>query len=135
MANALYPAFKASLLQAGIDLSSDDIRASLIDLADYSYNTSHDFWDDVASASKVSTLASGLASKTFTDGIFDAADATWSSVTGDQCEAVILYSNTGGADSARQLICYFDTGITGIPVTPNGGDINLNFNASGIFSL
>lgn len=135
MANALYPNFKEQLLQAGIDLSSDDIRAALVDLADYTYSSAHDFLDDVAAGARVATLASGLGSKTFTSGTFDAADATWSSVTGDQSEAVIIFSQTGGSDAARMLIAYYDTGITGIPVTPNGGDINLNINASGLFSL
>ena len=28
-----------------------------------------------------------------------------------------------------------DTGVTGLPVTPNGGDISITWNASGIFTL
>ena len=44
---------------------------------------------------------------------------------------------TGGADvaaSAQRLIAWVDTG-TGLPVTPNGADVNVVFNASGLFTL
>jgi hypothetical protein len=64
---------------------------------------------------------------------FDAADTTLSAVTGDQSETVVLYKHTGTAGTS-QLIVYFDTFASGMPVTPNGGDIVLQWNASGIFS-
>lgn len=134
MANALYPKFKQALLNKEHDLNTDDIRAILADAADYTYNAAHDFLDDVAAGARVAT-SSTLGSPTIVDGLFDTADFTWSAVTGDQSEQVILYNHTGGADSARGLIEFLDTGITGMPVTPNGGDINVTVNASGWFSL
>jgi hypothetical protein len=79
-----------------------------------------------------------LTSPTGTNGTFDTDDFTWSTVTGDQSEDIILYNHDGngaGADNARQLIAFYDTGITGMPVTPNGGNINVTVNASGWFSL
>lgn len=134
MANALYPAYKELLLNAGLNLATGDIRAILIDTDDYSYNAAHDFLDDVAAGSRVAVSAA-LGSKTTTNGTFDAANATFSAVTGDVSEALILYCHDGGADAARRLIAYFDTGVTGLPVTPNGGDITVSWNASGIFAL
>ena len=137
MANALYSSYRNLLGTTGLNLDSEDIRVILIDLADYTYSAAHDFLDDVPGGARVATSAT-LASTTFgtvAAGVFDAADVTLSSVTGDPSEALILYEHTGGADSARRLIAYIDTGVTGLPVTPNGGNITIAWNASGIFSL
>lgn len=132
MASAIYPKFKETLLSGGVDLTAADVRAILVDTADYTYNSAHDFLDDVPSGARVAT-SSALASKTVTNGVFDAADKTLTAVTGDQSEAIILYVHTG-TESTSRLICYIDSG-TNLPVTPNGGDINVQWNASGIFSL
>jgi hypothetical protein len=129
MASALYPEFKEQLLTAGLDLESDDIRVILVDTADYTYSTAHDFLDDVAAGSRVA-VSTALASKTIANGVFDAADKTLSTVTGDPCEALILYKHTG-TESTSNLICYID----GLSVTPNGGDIVIAWNGSGIFAL
>lgn len=138
MANALYPKFKEVLLNAGasnpIDLDTNDIRALLVDLADYTYNAAHEFLSDVASGSIVA-VSGALGSKTIAGGVFDSADFAFSAVTGDPCEAIILYQHSGGADSARRLIAFFDTGVGGLPVTPNGQDINITVHASGWFAL
>lgn len=133
MPNAIYPKFKEQALQAGVNLSSSNVKAVLVDLADYTYSSTHEFLSDVAAIGRVATSAN-LASKTFTNGTFDFADFAFTAVTGDQSEAVIFYIDTGTATTSR-LIAFFDTGITGIPVTPNGGDINITVNASGLFTL
>lgn len=137
MANAIYPKFKEYLLDmalgAGSSPATPAVKAILVDLADYTYSSAHDFLDDVPSGAIVDTSAN-LSSKTFTNGTFDAADTAFVAASGDVSEAVILFIDTGSSATSR-LIAFFDTGITGAPVTPNGGDINLNFNASGILSL
>jgi hypothetical protein len=135
MANALYNTFKEGLLDKLFDLNSDVIKASLIDSADYTYSAAHDEYSggsrDVALVAIVAESAA-LGSPTIVSGLFDTADFTWSAVTGDQSEAVILWDDTLAND---RLIAFYDTGITGMPVTPNGGDINVTVNASGWFSL
>jgi hypothetical protein len=134
MANAIYPLWKEALLQGSSDSTlNGNVKAILVDLADYSYSSAHNFLDDVTGGAIVATSAN-LGTKTYTNGLFDAANASFTAVTGDQSEAVILYIDTGSAATSR-LVAFFDTGVTGLPVTPNGGDINLNFNASGIFQL
>lgn len=40
----------------------------------------------------------------------------------------MVYIDTGVAGTLR-LIAYIDTGVTGLPVTPNGGDINITWDA------
>jgi hypothetical protein len=134
MANALYPKIKEALAGALINLDTADIRAILIDLADYTYNAAHDFLDDVPSAARVAVSAA-LGATTIALGVFDSNDFSFTTVTGDACEALILYCHDGGSDGARRLIAFYDTGVTGLPVTPNGGDINVTVNASGWFAL
>ena len=133
MANLIYPKAKEQLLQGGINMSSGDIRAILVDLADYTYNAAHNALDDVAAGSRVSVTAT-IGTKTFTDGLFAAANTVFTAATGDISEAIILYVHTG-VESTSLLIAFLDTGITGIPVTPNGGNINVTWSGSGIFQL
>ena len=135
MANALYPKAKESLLSGDLDLPSDTIKAQLIDTGNYTYSTAHDFFDDVGSSAKIGT-AGTLGSKPVTSGVFDAADITYSSVTGATVEAIIIYKDTGNAATSN-LIAYIDTASSGLPVTPNGGDITVTWDSGGnkIFAL
>jgi len=135
MANTLYPKAKQSFLTGEINLTSDTIKIQLIDSADYTYSAAHDNFDDVAAGSRVGT-AVALASKTVTDGVFDAADVTFSSVTGDVSEALIIYKDTG-TESTSKLIAFIDSASSGLPVTPNGGNITVTFDSGSnkIFAL
>ena len=131
MASAIYPAFKQALLNGSVDLTTAVVRAVLIDTGTYTYSASHDFYNDLSGV--VGTESAALTSKTITNGVFDAADVTFSAVTGNTVEAVVLFVDTGNVATDR-LICFLDQG-TGLPVSPNGGDINLVWSVSGIFSL
>lgn len=135
MANALYPTFKEYLLDHSnnTDLNSNNVKVVLVDLADYTYSSAHNFLDDVAAGARVAT-SGNLASKTIASGVFDSADPTFTAATGDVSEALILYVDSGAA-ATSPLVAFYDTGVTGLPVTPNGGDINVAVNASGWFSL
>ena len=130
MANAIYPKYKEAAIGGGAntDLSAGNVRAILVDL-DYTYAATHEFLSDVPAAARVAT-SGNLTSKTVTDGAFDSADVTWSSVTGDQSEAIILYVDTAVEGTSR-LFMFLDTGQTGFPVTPNGGDITVTVDAAG----
>lgn len=133
MANAIYPKAKEQFLQAGINMSSATIKVALIDTGTYTYSSAHEFFSSV---SGVIGTPQTLNSKTFTNGVFDAADVTFPAVTGNNAEALLFYVDTGVAGTSR-LIMFQDTGVTGLPVLPNGGDINLVFDsgANKIFAL
>ncbi len=134
MANALYLKWKESLINGDTNVQlNGNIKAVLVDLADYAFSSAHQFLSDVAAIGRVST-SGNLATKTYTNGSFDAADFSFTAVTGDPSEALILYVDTGVAATSR-LVGFYDTGVTGLPVTPNGGDINVTVNASGFFAL
>ena len=140
MSNQLYPKAKEDFLAGNLNLSSNTVTIALIDTDVYTFSSSHEDRADIPNTAVISTT--DLASKTITSGVFDAADATFTSVTGANAEALILYHNTGDAenDGDRQadsrLIAYIDT-ATGLPILPNGGDITVRFSdgVSKIFAL
>jgi|SRR5215813_3725776 len=136
MANALYDTGRNAFLLGDIDWAADDIRAILVDAADYTVNlVTHDFLNDIPSGARVATLGASLANKSASAGVADADNITFPTVTGDPTEAVVLYRHTG-TESTSQLIAYIDT-ATGLPVTPNGGDITVTWDngANKIFKL
>lgn len=135
MANALYPLWKEQLLQftANNNLSAGTVKVALIDTGVYTYSAAHQFWSSASSAS-VGTPQT-LSGKTFTNGVFDSStNPTFTAVTGNSVEALIIFIDTGTAGTSP-LVAYIDTSVTGLPVTPNGGDISITWNASGIFAL
>lgn len=132
MANALYPKAKEKFLDALIDMPTDTIKIALIDTGVYTYSSTDEFWSSASSA--IVGTAVTLASKTITNGVFDADNVTFTSVTGASVEALIIYKDTGSA-ATSPLIMYLDVAASGLPVTPNGNNIDVQFNASGIFAL
>jgi cephalosporin-C deacetylase-like acetyl esterase len=132
MANAIYPKAKQKFLDALIDMPTDTIKIALIDTGVYTYSGTDEFWS-AASAAEIGTSQT-LNSKTITDGVFDADNVTFTSVTGASVEALIIYKDTGSA-ATSPLIMYIDVAASGLPVTPNGNNIDVQFNASGIFAL
>lgn len=134
MANVLYDPAKTAFLKADLDLDND-VRVICVDLADYTFSAAHDFLDDVPAGARVA-VSGALANKTFTNGVFDADDITINAVTGDQFEALILYQHTG-VDATSRLIAFWDTGVTGLPFTPNGSNVTIAWSAGAakIFAL
>ncbi|HXG46041.1 MAG TPA: hypothetical protein VNO52_00320 [Methylomirabilota bacterium] len=135
MANALYDKGREGFLDGSIDWDTHTIKAVLLDGADYTPNlATHDNLDDVPAAARVGTPQT-LANKTVTNGVADADDITFPNVTGDPCEYILLYKDTG-VEATSRLIALFDT-ATGLPVTPNGGNITVSWDngANKIFKL
>ena len=67
-------------------------------------------------------------------GVFDADDVTFSSISGDAADYLVLYKYDATPANAT-LIVTWDSTTTGLPVTPNGGDIIVTWNASGILQI
>lgn len=133
MANALYDLGREEFLLGDIDFVADTIIVTLVDAADYTKNlATDDFYDDVPGAARVAT-STALASKTSAAGTADAADKTLTAVSGDVSEQLVVWRDTTN-EATSQLIANYDT-ATGLPVTPNGGDIVIAWNASGLFRL
>jgi hypothetical protein len=130
MANILYPKGAEAILNGDIDWNTDTIKVALVDTGTYTYNAAHDFLDDL---SGVVGTAQTLGSVTITGGVLDAANPTFTAVSGATVEALVIYKDTGVAGTSPLLV-YIDS-ATGLPVTPNGGDITVEWNASGILTL
>lgn len=132
MPNAIYPKYKEAIIQSSANSSlTGTVRAALVDTGTYTYSAAHEF---LSSLSGVVGTAQTINSKTYTNGLFDGADVTFTGVSGATAEAIVLYIDTGTAGTSR-LVAFIDTGVTGLPVTPNSGDITITWNASGIFQL
>lgn len=131
MASALYPKGKGHLLGVStqINLLTDNLKVLLIDTADETYNSADEFHSDITGAGIVAT-SGNLAGKSATSGTFDANDITITGVTGDTVEAVVLYKDTG-TSATSPLIAWFDVST----FTPNGSDVTVTFNASGLFAI
>jgi len=135
MANALYDRGRQGFLAGDIDWDADNIKIALIDHADDVPDLANDEdWADRLAAARVA-ISGNLTSKTVTDGVADAADETFSTVTGDESESVDCYQDTG-TEATSLMIFNIDT-ATGLPVTPNGGDITVQWDpgANKIFKL
>jgi len=142
MANVLFAKAKQGFLDGSIDLDTAVIKASPI--RGYTYSSSHSSVADVTGAGgTLHGTAATLASKTVTDGVFDAADVTYTALASNATNhGILIYQAsavTGGADVAaasQRAIAYLDTG-TNLPFQPNGGDITVAWDsgASKIFAL
>ena len=98
--------------------------------------------DEFRSSIGTPTSTSGnLGSKSTTLGVADAADLgptppAFASVSDSLDQDYVIIAETGTAASAP-LILILDSTTTGLPVTPNGGDINITWDsgANKIFKL
>lgn len=127
MPNALYPKGKEGMLDDTVNLNSGTIKAAL--LRSYTYSSSHATLADITGSGATIVATSGtIGSKTFTSGVFDAADVTWTAVAnGAACNSFVLYQD-GATNADRRVIMFVDA-YTNLPVTPNGGDITITWDS------
>lgn len=134
----LFPWFKQVALDSGhadnVDLNTDTIKVLLID--GYTYDSTDKYVSDIGTGTIVAR-SGALASPTVTNGTFDAADETVSSVpTGHTITDLILYKDTG-ADATSVLIGHIDEdqAAAAMSLPTNGSDVLLTFAGAGIFDL
>lgn len=140
MANTVFNPAREGFLAGEIDWDTAVIKVALV--RGYTVTASHKFVSDVTGASGViAATSAALTSKTVTSGTADAADTSFTAVAanGSNHSLLVFQSSavTGGADvaaTAQRVICWLDTG-TNLPITTNGGDVAVAWNASGIFSI
>jgi hypothetical protein len=139
MANAVYPRFKQSLLtEADANKSLDQTSsnapfAALITTSSgYVYSATHQFY---SSLTNIVGTDVAITTPTVVNGLFDGDDVTFTAVSGTVVGAIVIYRKNAGANTTWRLFLYEDTSVTGLPVTPNGGNIVITWNASGIVQL
>jgi len=138
MARALYTSFRNGVLGSHatyVDLDTDTIKAVLTDhAADTPVVATDDFYDDISAGSIGTPGAIGTKTiGTVGTGIFDGDNVTFTAVSGASVESFSVYKDTG-TPSTSNLIGYWDD-ATGLPVTPNGGDITITWAAGGILQI
>lgn len=123
------------MLDGTLDLDGSTIKVVLVDSSGYTFSAAHTGLDAILAGDRVAT-SGALASKTVTGGTFDAADVTFTAVTGNPIAAYVVYKDTG-TESTSVLIAYFDHDAAAavISLTPNGSDIQITWDAAGIFTL
>lgn len=142
--SALYTSFKEACLSntnaphGSIDLASDLIKCAIVADEDYTFSAAHQDYNDTGYSINVSydgKTNQTLSNVDTTDGVFDnTANLTFSSVSIDgtsDIDALIHYHDST-VITTSPLICYHD-GFS--PITPNGSDITVAYNASGILSI
>lgn len=133
MSNRFYDKGIEAFLEGSIAALSDTIKASLLSSASYTPNfTTDQYYSDVPGGAIIAAGVA-LASKSGSAGTLSAANLTWSTVSGSQAAYICLYKDTG-TPSTSKLIGLIDT-ATGLPVTPNGGDITVAWASGQVFTL
>ena len=108
MANTLYDAARKRFLEGQINWQTDTIKVYLVDTGAYTPQTQpHEYLSDIATSARIAGPVT-LTSKSTAGGAADAADVTFTSVTGASIEAIVIYSDTG-TEATSPLIAYIDT--------------------------
>lgn len=134
MANAIYPKYKEAIIDASanVDINDLTVKCALLQATE-TYAAADTFLSDITAGAVIGT-AQTLNNTTVLNGLFDADDVTFTAVSGAQVVTLLIYIDTGTPATSR-LVAWLDTGVTGLPVTPNGGNISVTWNAAGIFQL
>jgi hypothetical protein len=133
MSNVLYDKGREGILDTTIAMTGD-IRVMLVRTA-YTFSAAHDFLDDIGANDNGRSAA--LGTKTYTSGVFDAADTTLTATSAVACNALVLFLHTG-VDATARLIAYIDTPTSGLPFTPSASQVvNITWDsgANKIFKL
>ena len=140
MPNALFENYRNLIGGAGThtlpNLASDNIKIHLIDTSGNPiYLDTQIDEADIVDASITAT--SGNITATFGSigvGVFHHSDVTLLNVDGDTSDELVYWQDTG-TDTTSPLICRFDTFSSGMPVTPNTGNIDIQPSGSGVFVI
>lgn len=138
MPNALYDKGRNKFARGEIlwkATGGHTIKAFLIDSASYTVDlAAHEFLSDVPSAARKGNSGGNTRADapqlTLLDpsaGVCDANDITFIAVpAGAALEYILLFRDDGVADASSPLIALLDT-ATGLPITPNGADITIQW--------
>lgn len=136
MANRVYPKYKAAAMSAGAnhDLLAGNVKLVLIDQDAYTYADTHEFLSDIPAGARVSISGALTGKSVGADAAFKCANSRFEAVTGLAVECVACFVDSGIPSTSR-LVAFIDTGITGLPVTPDGASYNVLIPAVGLFIL
>ncbi len=141
----VFNVFKALSAKGDLSLLNDNIRIMLVD-SSYVANQDNDKVDAGGANDPIDAELSGagycritLAGRTINEddandrAEYDADDVTWPGINAGTAAAAIVFKESAVGDTQSILIALIDTG--GFPITTNGGDLTIQFNAEGILQL
>jgi hypothetical protein len=136
MASAIYPkALQSFLTQSpSIAITTDTIKVAAVSNSDYTYSATDQYKSAVTSyAGTTDAVISGITGTSGTMAASNLAPAfsALAQSGAKKVDALVIYKDTGVA-STSPLICYMALGTS---LTPNGGDVDITWNASGILAI
>lgn len=140
MADAFYEEFRNGMFGGGThaqpDLTTAAIKVLLRDEGTTALNlaTQVDLADISSAGVGTDQVCGSPTVGSAAVGAFDHADLTWTAVTGASVESLDYYDYATATAATSPLICNIDS-ATGLPVTPNGGDITWAPAAGGVFQI
>jgi hypothetical protein len=136
MASAWYQEGLHGLMNKEIDLDTDTIRVRAVADDDYTFSQAHTSMSSVTKYTSSTDYTLTSVDISTTKGTMDAADATpaYSSLAQDGVKSIdaLVVFHFVTDDAGSTPLIYIDLTT---PVDPNGGDINITWNGSGIASL
>jgi hypothetical protein len=140
VANKVYPLWKKAVMaEADVNDTLDQAGANACYVAlvtigsgGYVYSDNHQFYPDVTN---IQATPQPLLNPVLTANVFKADGVLYTAVTGTTIGALVIYRSNTGANTSWRLVLYEDTGITGFPMVPNGGNVLVSWNTQGIFAL
>lgn len=139
MADVIYNSFKRDIMNGGIDLDTDTIKVALVTSTYTPDQDAHDNFDDVTNEVSGTGYTAGgatlgsvtvTADNTDNEGVFDAADTSWTTST-ITARGAVVYKSTGTASTSK-LICYFDFTSD---KSSSAGTFTIAWNSEGILNL
>jgi hypothetical protein len=132
---ALFDPGREGILDRTIDVTASSVKVA--PLSGYTFVASHKFLSDVTGAGGALAIPGvALTSKQYTAGALSAANTTLPAPPAGPAITSLLIFNDTGTPSTSRVIALVDS-ATGLPITPNGVDINVVWDtgANKIFKL
>lgn len=119
---------------SAVDFNADNIDVSLLDATDSGTITAANVdYDEVDGATVVAT--GDLTIAAITDGVVTTDGThTFTSVSGDAADYLTMWKNSASA-ATSPLIITWDSATTGLPVTPNGANIDVTWGDNQLVTL
>lgn len=112
MANTLFDSARQMFLEAQINWMTDTMKCILVDTGAYTVQTAtHKYLSDIATSARIAGPVT-MTAKSTAGGAADAADCTFTAVSGPSIEAIVIYKDTGSEATSpliawmiRRLVC------------------------------